>query len=167
MCYPIYNKNTTSRKYFLTIIYIVKHKLYFTNIFQILTNRTSVPILYCTTIRERAFGRGYLKLEISFYFFKNAKADSPVHSLLKFSIPPPHKKLQISQSQYPPTFHQNYPSLTTYRTLYRKSPVNSYFSLPSHTKIFHAPTLISSNQNTTSSLYNMAFSRLHIFDQKS
>lgn len=124
---------------------------------QIWTNRTSVPILYCTTIRERAFGRGYLKLEISFYFFKNAKADSPVHSLLKFSIPPPHKKLQISQSQYPPTFHQNYPSLTTYRTLYRKSPINSCFSLPSHPKIFYPLTLISSNQNTTSSLFNKVF----------
>lgn len=70
---------------------------------QIWTNRTHVHILYCTTIRERAFGRGYLKLEISFYFFKNAKADSPVHSLLNFSIPPSSQKapnLQIPVHTY-------------------------------------------------------------------
>lgn len=53
--------------------------------YRLWANRTSVPILYCTTIKERMFGRGYLKLEISFYFFKNAKADSPTHSLLNFS----------------------------------------------------------------------------------
>lgn len=141
---------------------------------QIWINRTHVHILYCTTIRERMFCGGYLKLNISFHFFKNAKADSPTHCLLKFSISPPFNppaKIPLTsptpQSQYPPTFHPNYPSLTTYRTLYRKSPVNSYFSLLSHTKIFHPLTLISSNQNTTSSLYNMGFSRFHIFDQKS
>lgn len=98
LCYPIYNKNITSGKIFLTIIHTTKHKLYFTNIFQIWTNRTSVPVLYCTTIMERAFGRGYLKLKISFYFFKNAKADSPTHSLLNFSThlspTPHHQKLQ-------------------------------------------------------------------------
>lgn len=48
---------------------------------QIWTNRTCVPLLYCTTISKHTFGGGYLKLKISFYFFKNAKADSPTHTL--------------------------------------------------------------------------------------
>ena len=107
------------------------------------------------------FGRGYLKLKLSFHFFKNAKADSPTQSL-KFETPrltPSHPPLTspTPQSQSTPTFHPNYPLLTTYRTLYRKSPVNSYFSLLSRPKIFHPLTLISSNQNTTSSLFNKAF----------
>ena len=81
LCYSIYNKNTTSRKYFLTTIYITKHELYITNICLAWKNRTHVSVLYCTTIRERVFGTGYLKLKLSFHFFKNAKADSPTHTL--------------------------------------------------------------------------------------
>lgn len=81
LCYSIYNKNTTPRKYFLTTIYITKHELYITNICLAWTNRTHVSVLYCTTISKHTFGGGYLKLKISFYFFKNAKADSPTHTL--------------------------------------------------------------------------------------
>lgn len=121
LCYSIYNKNTTARKYFLTTIYIIKHRLYITNICLAWINRTNVSILYCTTIMERTFGRGQLKLKISFYFFKNAKADSSRHTL-KFETPPPHT--------FSPTSHLSNPSIPVHTYLSPKLPSPNHLSYP-------------------------------------
>ena len=75
-------------------------------------NRTNVSPLYCTTISKHLFGGGYLKLEISFHFFKNAKADSHTHSLLNFSISPIIPSPHLTSKSLNPSPHLPFTHIT-------------------------------------------------------